>query len=74
MMAGFSVSAAPMNTPLQTMAAANIGSAQASMRRMSVPCAMISPTGDISVIISGANTHMRMPMSVITPMPSATDI
>ena len=32
MMAGMSVSPAPMNTPLVTMAAANIGSAQASMR------------------------------------------
>ena len=33
MMAGFSVSPAPMKTPLHTMAAANIGSANASMRK-----------------------------------------
>ena len=47
MMAAATVSAAPMNTPLQTMEAANMGSAQASMRRASAPWTMISSTGDM---------------------------
>ena len=74
MAAGIRVSPAPMNTPLQTMAAANIGSAQASMRSTCVPWAMTSSTGDISDISSGANIHISTPIRVITAMPSATDI
>ena len=71
---GMMVSAAPMNTPLQTMAAANIGSAQASMRRTSAPKAMISSTGDMMAISSGANTHISTPMKVMTVMPRPTDM
>ena len=74
MMAGTSVSPAPMNTPLQTMAAANIGSAHASIRSTCVPWAMTSSTGDISDISSGANSHIRIPITVITAIPNPTDI
>ena len=73
MMAGFSVSPAPTKTPLQTMAAANIGSAHASMRNTRVPSSITSSTGDIRLISSGANIHIIMPMTVITMMPSDTD-
>ena len=74
MMAGIIVSPAPINTPLATMAAANIGSAQASMRSTSVPRAITSSTGDMMPISSGAKTHIRIPIRVITAMPSPTDI
>ena len=62
-----------MKTPLQTMEAANIGSAHASMRRASAPCVMMSSTGDMTAISSGAKIHISTPMAVMTPMPRATD-
>ena len=74
MMAGIKVSAAPMNTPLATMVAANMGSAKASMRRTAAPWLMISSTGVMMPISSGAKTNMSTPMTVITAMPSPTDI
>ena len=56
------------------MAAANIGSAKASMRRHAVPIPMISPTGVMTDISSGAKIHISTPISVMTVMPSAADI
>ena len=72
--AGFRVSPAPMNTPLQTMAAANIGSAKASMRSTWAPRSRMDSTGVMSDISSGAKTYISTPMSVMTAMPSVTDI
>jgi len=73
MIAGIIVSPAPMNTPLATMATANIGSAQASMRSTSVPMLITSSTGDMILISSGANIHINTPITVITAIPRPTD-
>ena len=54
------------------MAAANMGSAKASMRNTCVPKARISSTGVINAIISGANTYITTPIKAITAMPMPT--
>ena len=69
---GLSVSPAPTHTQLPTMAAANIGSAKASMRSTCVPRSRISSTGVIRPIISGAKTYITTPIKAITAIPIPT--
>lgn len=55
---GTRVLAAPTNTPYDMMAAANIGSAKASMRSAIMPSLRISSTGVIvPIILRGKDVH-----------------
>lgn len=58
---GTRVLAAPTNTPYDMMAAANIGSAKASMRSAITPNLRISSTGVIVPIICGAKMYITTP-------------
>ena len=69
MIAGLSVSPAPTHTQTATIEAANMGSAKASIRRHCAPNCLISSTGVINAIISGAKTNITIPISAITAMP-----
>ena len=71
---GMSVLPAPTNTDIATMAAANPGSAHASILRISVPKLITDLSGEMSDIISGANSHIINPMNAIMPTPSAIHI
>ena len=71
---GFKVSPAPIHIQLPTMAAANIGSAKASMRKTVVPSVRISSTGVINPIISGAKIYIITPIKAMMPMPKPTVI
>ena len=56
------------------MEAANIGSAKASTLNAITPRFLISVTGDINPIISGANMYINTPITPITPIPIPTVI
>ena len=71
---GTKVSPAPRNTPEQTIDAANIGSAKASIRSIRAPRARISGSGVRIPIICGANIYIRIPVKVITSIPKRTVI
>ena len=55
---GTKVSPVPTNAPYATIEAANIGSANASMRKISVPRRIISASGVITPIITGAARYI----------------
>ena len=69
---GATVLPAPTNTPLHTMAAANSGSANASMRSTSAPRPTTCSTGDMMPIITSAPAYSSTPITPITTMPVAT--
>ena len=69
---GTRVLAAPTNTPYDMMAAANIGSAKASMRSAITPNLRISSTGVIVPIICGAKMYITTPIIPMTAMPMNT--
>ena len=69
MVHGMIVSAAPTKTPYATMEAANIGSANASMRRAMAPRSLTSATGVIMPMICGARMYINIPVVPITSIP-----
>ena len=69
---GTSVLAAPTNTPYATIDAANIGSANASMRNAIIPNDRISSTGVINPMICGAKIYMSNPINPMIIMPINT--
>lgn len=71
-MQGISVSPAPTKTPYDTIDAANIGSAKASMRSASMVSDCTNASGVMSCITHGAVTYIIMPINVIMPMPIPT--
>ena len=74
MMLGMRVFPEPTKTPYATMLAANIGSAHASMRRISAPSFTTLPSVVIICISSGANTPMSKPINAMMAIPKPTDI
>ena len=74
MMLGMRVLPAPTKTDVAIMAAAKPGSAQASMRSISVPKAITSSSGVMTLIISGAKIHISNPMNAMIHTPRVIDI
>ena len=56
------------------MAAANIGTANASIRKMETPSETTSGTGVMTPIIKGAARYMIAPITVMTAIPITTVI
>ena len=68
-MLGIIVSPAPRSAPDATIEAAYIGSAKTSIRSTFVPSACTAGSGESDSIMSGARKYIRIPVTVITPIP-----